>query len=65
VLSGEAANISFLVFDWTRSEFETTIYHTHYWHANYYTTDVVFCYETERKQRLSCWRVMDALKSDS
>ena len=41
MLSGEATNTNFVVFDWTRSELELTIYCTRGEHANYYATDAV------------------------
>ena len=41
VLSREATNTNFIVFDLTRSGFEPTIYHTRGEHANDYTTDAM------------------------
>jgi hypothetical protein len=41
MLSGEATNTNFIVFDWTRSELELTIYRTRGEHANYYAIDAV------------------------
>ena len=37
----EKLQIPILVFDWTRSELEPTIYRTRGYHGNQYTTDVV------------------------
>ena len=41
VLSWEATNTNFIVFELIRSEIEPTIYHTRGEHANQYITDVV------------------------
>jgi hypothetical protein len=41
VLSGEATNINFIIFDLTRSGLEHKIYHTQEEQDNYYITDAV------------------------
>ena len=41
MLSGEAMNTNFIVFELTRSGLELMIYQTLGEHANHYTTDVV------------------------
>jgi hypothetical protein len=41
VLSGEATNTNFVVFDLTRSGLEPTIYRTRDEHVNHYTTDAI------------------------
>ena len=41
MLREEATNTYFIVFGFTWSGFEPTIYHTWGGHANHYTTDVV------------------------
>jgi hypothetical protein len=40
VLSGEATNTNFIVFDLTRPGLEPTIYHTRGEHVNHYATDI-------------------------
>ena len=41
MLSGEATHSNFIVFGWTRSVLEPTIYHTRDKHADYYTSNTV------------------------
>jgi hypothetical protein len=42
MLSEEATNTNFLVFDLTRPGLKSTIYHTRGEHTNHYTTDAVY-----------------------